>query len=78
MQIRVWTHKNTQYLALACELWGIVCKDLEKIDRVITTPHCVIHVPIFFMITSQALVLLYVYPNIREIIHKNISQSVYM
>ena len=28
--------KDTPYLALMGELWGVFCEDFEKIDRVIT------------------------------------------
>ena len=34
---------DTPYLAR--KLWGVRCEDLEKIDRVITAPHCTTCVP---------------------------------
>ena len=33
--------KYTPYLALTGDLWGVFCEVFEKIDRLITAPHCI-------------------------------------
>ena len=34
------TTKDTPYLTLTGELWGVFCEYCEKTNRVITAPHC--------------------------------------
>ena len=33
--------KDTPYPALPGEIWGVFCEYFEKMDRVITAPHCI-------------------------------------
>ena len=35
--------KDTHYLALTGELWRFFARMLDKIDRIITAPHCICH-----------------------------------
>ena len=37
MWIRIWIHKNSPYLALTGELWGVFVRILEKIDALFGT-----------------------------------------
>ena len=39
-QIRDQLYKDKAYLILAGVLWGSFARILEKIDRIITAPHC--------------------------------------
>ena len=34
--------KDTPYLALTGEIWGVFCEYFEKIERVVTAPHSII------------------------------------